>query len=53
MASTAKYFELALTYLLKNRIKYNDLAGMLGCSRTRVLILGCFITLKRLTAIYN
>jgi len=26
MASTAKYFELALTYLLKNRIKYNDIA---------------------------
>ena len=25
MASTAKYFELALTYLLKNRIKYNDI----------------------------
>jgi 5-methylcytosine-specific restriction endonuclease McrA len=28
MASTAKYFELALTYLLKNRIKYNDLAKL-------------------------
>ena len=28
MASTAKYFELALTYLLQNRIKYNDIAKL-------------------------